>query len=176
MPGRKDEAVALPDGGYFATLMAWHGLHCVKRLHHYMYEDYYFPNLTDAERLLNEVHNSEISSFNYYPCYQYRLQRLLIVVYTDHCLDMIRQTIMCQGDTQLLTMKWIPEARIPTGNFSSPHKCVNWEKLNSWAASRRIAQLLKPGYLNHPTLGPAYPDGHGDRLGELVLGTPHSGV
>lgn len=86
----------------------------------------------------------------------------------DHCLDMLRQSIICQGDMQLLTMKWRQDGRIPTANFTSPHQCVNWDRLEAWATSRRIFNLMEPGYLNHPTLGPAYPDGHGDLIGEFL--------
>jgi len=86
---------------------------------------------------------------------------------------MLRQSVMCTGDTQLLTMKWASEGRIPTANFTTPHRCVNWPKLDSWAAGRRIDRLMEQGYLVHPTLGPAYPGGHGDIVGELgKLGDP----
>jgi hypothetical protein len=27
---------------------------------------------------------------------------------------------------------------------------------------------MEPGYLNHPSLGPAYLDGHGDLIGEFL--------
>lgn len=83
---------------------------------------------------------------------------------------MLRQSVMCQGDTQLLTMKWRTDGRVPTANFTMPHKCVNWEGLEDWAASRRISKLIDPGYLIHPTLGPAYPDGKGDKIGEFSTG------
>ncbi|EWG41476.1 hypothetical protein FVEG_03588 [Fusarium verticillioides 7600] len=143
IPGRKEQAIELQDGGYFATLNVYHNLHCIKRLHHYMYPDHYFLNITEEQKRANEYHN-------------------------HHCLDMLRQSIMCQGDMQLLTMKWRQDGRIPTANFTSPHRCVNWDRLESWATSRRIANLMEPGYLNHPTLGPAYPDGHGDLIGEFL--------
>ncbi|KAF5970473.1 hypothetical protein FBULB1_9670 [Fusarium bulbicola] len=143
IPGRKEQAIELPDGGYFATLNVYHNLHCIKRLHHYMYPDYYFPNITEEQKRANEYHN-------------------------HHCLDMVRQSIMCQGDMQLLTMKWRQDGRIPTANFTSPHQCVNWDRLEEWATSRRIVNLMEPGYLNHPTLGPAYPGGHGDLIGEFL--------
>ncbi|KAF4336149.1 hypothetical protein FBEOM_9992 [Fusarium beomiforme] len=141
--GRKEQAIELPDGGYFATLNVYHNLHFIKRLHHYMYPDYYFPNITQEQKRANEYHN-------------------------HHCLDMLRQSIMCQGDMQLLTMKWRPDGRIPTANFTSPHQCVNWDTLEKWASSRRIVNLMEPGYLIHPTLGPAYPEGHGDLIGEFL--------
>lgn len=80
---------------------------------------------------------------------------------------MLRQSVMCHGDTQLITMRWPKSARTPTGTFEMPHKCADWDQLEAWASLRRIGRLMEPGYLYHPTLGPAYPDGHGDPLGEL---------
>lgn len=29
IPGRKEQAIPLPDGGYFGTLNVYHNLHCV---------------------------------------------------------------------------------------------------------------------------------------------------
>ena len=64
--------VELGDGsGYYATLSAYHSLHCrstviykelgliavgVKRLHHLMYFDHYYPNKTDQESMLIRHH------------------------------------------------------------------------------------------------------------------------
>ncbi|SPQ23412.1 1bc153c3-b1e0-449e-8bc9-2e29dcdb6895 [Thermothielavioides terrestris] len=93
IPGRRSQAIPLPDGGYYGSLNVYHNLHCIKRLHHYMYPEYYFPNITQRQKEANEFHN-------------------------HHCLDMLRQSVMCQGDTQILTMMWTPDDRIPTANFS----------------------------------------------------------
>src|SRR3954452_17602613 len=41
--------VRLTDGsGAYAMLAVYHGLHCVERMHHVLYADHYYPNLTDA--------------------------------------------------------------------------------------------------------------------------------
>jgi hypothetical protein len=127
-----------------------------------MYRDHYYFNVTQHEIEALEYHNREFTFIA--QSHQYCLIRL-----TDHCLDMIRQSLMCQGDMQLLTMKWRTGGRIPTANFTMPHKCVNWDNLETWAADRRIKRLYEPGYLIHPTFGPAYPDGHGDPIGEFLV-------
>ena len=75
MPGRKDDSIPLPDGGYYASLYVYHNLHCIvsgrrngrlnavadaspqKRLQQHMYADHYFPNMTTKERHANEYHN-----------------------------------------------------------------------------------------------------------------------
>ncbi|GAW18401.1 hypothetical protein ANO14919_078760 [Xylariales sp. No.14919] len=52
-----DTIVQLSDGsGYFVTLAVYHGLHCVQRLHHYIYKDHYYGNLTDWEMFTLKRH------------------------------------------------------------------------------------------------------------------------
>jgi hypothetical protein len=56
MPG----LVKFGDGsGYYATLSAYHSLHCIKRLHHLMYFDHYYPGKTDQEAMLIKQHGGE---------------------------------------------------------------------------------------------------------------------
>ena len=38
-----------PRSGYYATLSVYHSLHCLKRLHHLMYFDHYYPDKTEQE-------------------------------------------------------------------------------------------------------------------------------
>ncbi|EED22273.1 conserved hypothetical protein [Talaromyces stipitatus ATCC 10500] len=50
-----DGVVKLGDGsGSYGTFAVFHGLHCVKRFHHYLYKDFYYPNMTklDSTKLL----------------------------------------------------------------------------------------------------------------------------
>ena len=124
-----------------------------------MYADHYFPNMTKKERHANEYHNRMDL------CLPYSFRPLTWMA--DHCLDMLRQSIQCAGDTSLLTMKWQKKDRIPTGNFTSSHTCVNWERLDHWAEDRWV-DVMKPGYLVHPTLGAAFPKGRGNRIGEAL--------
>lgn len=76
---RKDIGVAIPDGsGYVGTLNMWHEIHCIascpvlrlildvlsltllqKRLHQYMYQDYYFKNSTPRQKEKNRLHNGK---------------------------------------------------------------------------------------------------------------------
>ena len=73
-----------------------------------------------------------------------------------HCLDSLRQGIMCQGDTSLLTMRWGKMQAIPVANFSSPHQCVDWDRLDAWAEERSV-DVFEPGTLIHPVYGTSMP-------------------
>ena len=59
---------------------------------------------------------------------------------------------MCQGDTSLLTMRWGKQQAIPLANFSSPHQCVDWDRLDAWAQERSV-DVFQPGMLVHPKFG-----------------------
>jgi hypothetical protein len=105
-----------------------------------MYQDYYFANFT-AEQLEDNL------------------------MHTYHCIDLLRQSIMCQGDINLITLRWGQKQALPIGNTSSPHECVNWDGINGWAKERSIERALEPGYIKHPTFGTSIKGDFDGRLG-----------
>ncbi|KAI3324407.1 hypothetical protein HD806DRAFT_67567 [Xylariaceae sp. AK1471] len=138
--GRDNEPnVELPDGGHAGLLYVFHDLHCLKRLHQYMFQDYYFPDLDEEQRALNMQHNM-------------------------HCINQLRQSIMCHADTSVSSYYWVDYDRVPSLNNSELHQCVDFDKLYNWASERSV-DLLEPGYLVHPVRGVSFPDGKGSRLG-----------
>ncbi|KAI0123401.1 hypothetical protein BJ170DRAFT_107728 [Xylariales sp. AK1849] len=143
--GRLDTSVEVPEGGrYLGTLNVYHELHCLKRIHQFMYSDYYFPDISEHQKDVNRLHN-------------------------EHCIDFLRQSAMCHGDIGLITYSWHMDQLMPVANATS-HQCVNWDTLASWTHDRAV-DMMKPGWLMHPTRGPAYPDGQGDKIGAAE--SPH---
>lgn len=116
-----------------------------KRLYQYINADHYFPNLTEHDREMNKMHTGAGST------------SLLVNTKTDkdleHCLGTLRQGVMCHGDVSVMTMVWGKHSRIPLGDFSNPHQCVNFERLHAWAMQRAVTDALEPGVLVHPKLG-----------------------
>lgn len=54
--------VKLSDGsGYYMTMSVFHGLHCIQRLHHYIYHDHYYPNISEAEDFALKAHTGKTS-------------------------------------------------------------------------------------------------------------------
>ena len=45
----------------------------------------------------------------------------------EHCVDMIRQRIMCTADTGLITFRWIEGKKGPEPDFNTEHQCRNIE-------------------------------------------------
>ena len=59
---------------------------------------------------------------------------------------------MCRGDISLVTFNWVSSTRLPLADFSPPHECVNFEKINQWSREHAV-DALEPGLLHHPVLG-----------------------
>ena len=70
----------------------------------------------------------------------------------DHCLDNLRQLIMCKADVSLQTYDWLDNTPRPFANFKIEHDCYNWNALNDWAKERSF-DLYDNATLLHPTLG-----------------------
>lgn len=112
------------NGGYFVTLDVYHTLHCVNHLRKSYYSDYYQnPNPVAQQR-----------------------------EHFDHCIDLLRQTLMCHGDVALHPFEWIDDYRFPWPTEKTEHQCRSWDKLVAWSKEHSIANLEGP-ILSHPTLG-----------------------
>ena len=59
---------------------------------------------------------------------------------------------MCRGDISLVTFGWVSSTRLPLANFSRPHECVKFERINQWSKEHAV-DALEPGMLHHPVLG-----------------------
>jgi len=113
-------------GGYYVIPDVYHQLHCLKFLRRVIYKDYY------------------------------HLKNPFTPIHVDHCIDNLRQNLMCKGDVSLLTFSWVSDDRAPEPNFEIEHECVNWVKLDNWAKEHSF-DLFDEKLLVHPTLGPSFP-------------------
>lgn len=59
---------------------------------------------------------------------------------------------MCQGDMTLLTMYWQKSVVMPAANWSTPHVCADWSKIEDWSKEHAFDSAA-PGMLVHPELG-----------------------
>ena len=49
----------------------------------------------------------------------------------EHCVDYLRQGIMCHYDTGIIPDNWVRDSVQPTPNGNTRHKCVNWDVLQA---------------------------------------------
>lgn len=140
-----DTAVEIPEGGkYLGTLNVYHEIHCLKRLYQYMYPEYYFPDLSDAEKDFNRLHNGM------YAIHPIQSARALTCA-AAHCIEFLRQSALCHGDIGLILYSWHPDFTAPVANATS-HQCVDWDRLSDFTSDRSV-DMMKPGWLRHPTRG-----------------------
>ncbi|CRG88717.1 hypothetical protein PISL3812_05751 [Talaromyces islandicus] len=101
---------------YIAVAVGTHQLHCL----HFLWQDHhavFFPNTT--QRKQKEV-----------PALYER--------HYEHCVDYIRQSIMCNFDTSILSYDWVRDHQMPTPNSNVMHRCVDWEFVQGWFRERAV--------------------------------------
>lgn len=102
-------------GGYVATAIGTHQLHCL----HYIWQDHHRNYFPDVLRKTEEI--PELYERHY-----------------EHCVDYIRQSLMCNFDVGIVTYDWVLQHPNPTPNSNAMHKCVNWEVTQDWLKSRAV--------------------------------------
>ena len=70
----------------------------------------------------------------------------------EHCIEILRQSVMCRADTTLITFRWGHTVKLPQPDFTLEHTCADWNALMDWAAQHSI-NVFEEGMLVHPTLG-----------------------
>ncbi|KAF2026865.1 hypothetical protein EK21DRAFT_115363 [Setomelanomma holmii] len=123
-------------GNYLASLDVFHQLHCVDLLRKSLHRDYY-----------NEHEGSFAGSSEF-----------VVQGHLGHCIETLRQTIMCHGDVSLLTYNWVKGRDMPYPNFNTVHKCKKWDKLVAWNRDRDVTWQWELGN-EHQLSIPTKPSG-----------------
>ncbi|KUI57858.1 hypothetical protein VP1G_05200 [Cytospora mali] len=101
-------------GGYLAGLGVYHELHCLQRIRTYVHEYYYYPQMSDTERIILRHH-------------------------IDHCIQLLRSTVMCHGTTDFEVFFWGENSdELPEARSSAKRVCVKWDSLHNWSRSRFV--------------------------------------
>jgi hypothetical protein len=61
-------------------------------------------------------------------------------VHLDHCVDVLRQTLMCHGDSTRVIVDWSEQMQRIFSNFEQVHTCRNFTKLQQWTRQRSAAR------------------------------------
>ncbi|KAL8852519.1 MAG: hypothetical protein Q9221_002643 [Calogaya cf. arnoldii] len=101
-------------GGYMASVEALHQLHCLNMLRQATYEDFYKDKA--------EPWQDSPQTLRYH---------------LDHCIDNLRQKLMCDADAGILTYVWAKGHRMPFPDFSVQHKCRDFDALKNWVVDHQ---------------------------------------
>ncbi|KAF2178041.1 hypothetical protein K469DRAFT_696153 [Zopfia rhizophila CBS 207.26] len=108
--------VQIENGDYMGALGVWHQLHCLDALRRAVHFEYYSPSDDPDQRETDLVHY-------------------------DHCIEIIRRSVMCHADTAVYVAEWIGDSREPVSKelkSNAERMCVNWESLHNWVRSRAL--------------------------------------
>ncbi|KAF3405458.1 hypothetical protein DPV78_002509 [Talaromyces pinophilus] len=105
-------------GDYMASLEVTHQLHCVNFLRKAVWFNYpHYKDLSD----------------------EFRDPQPILETHLYHCLETLRQTIMCHADPGVVGYKFVRgRERRPFPDFNTPHKCRDWRGMIDWAYRHRV--------------------------------------
>lgn len=106
--GKEPElAVQHPEmpGRHITYLAVHHQLHCLNDLRRNVFANHYFPDGVPSGTHLDHV---------------------------QHCIDLIRQTLMCNANLDLITFNWWELTSNPQPDFHVNMKCRNWDVIEEY--------------------------------------------
>lgn len=67
-------------------------------------------------------------------------QELMKISILDHCLDQVRQALMCSADVSVVHYAWSDIVQGVRPRVDNQHTCRNYSKLLDWASERTIPE------------------------------------
>ncbi|ETN46244.1 uncharacterized protein HMPREF1541_00428 [Cyphellophora europaea CBS 101466] len=62
--------------------------------------------------------------------------------HVGHCMDMLRQALMCQPDTQVFGQYWIGDTDNAFVDFNTRHRCKNFWALKDWVTEHQMSEEM----------------------------------
>lgn len=59
----------------------------------------------------------------------------------DHCIDHLRQAIMCAGDVTTLSWAWVDDFNASVGYGTILHTCRDYSAIEEWARERYVEEF-----------------------------------
>jgi hypothetical protein len=68
------------------------------------------------------------------------LRILRLTIMADHCVEMLRQFVMCHADVGLVTAHWIEQRARPWPDFNTKHTCRNFDGIWQWTVVHQMPE------------------------------------
>ncbi|KAJ7449173.1 hypothetical protein FB451DRAFT_1410910 [Mycena latifolia] len=130
----KEEAARLPnkthaipgdDGHYIAELDVFHNLHCLNKITMALDPDYY------PDWRISTTNNWIPSQKN-------------ATDHVSHCVDWIRQSIMCNSDTSVIVWQWDNAKNKTAVQGNVAHTCRRFDKMQHWGKEHMLQNVCDP--------------------------------
>ncbi|KAL5386142.1 hypothetical protein DPSP01_004226 [Paraphaeosphaeria sporulosa] len=107
--------------GRLAAFEGFHYIHCLHNLWKTHYPEYY----TEEAKFATENREEWLE-------------------HVDHCVDMLRQKLVCDADPGLITYNWLENHYNPHPNFNVQHKCRDYNRLLDASARYGVEMSVLP--------------------------------
>jgi hypothetical protein len=67
-------------------------------------------------------------------------------MFRDHCIEMLRQKLMCTPDLNIYSYHWLDALDHPYTGLHTRHRCIDWDKFFEWS----MGKVVRHGILNKP--------------------------
>lgn len=118
-------------GGYPANVEGLHHLHCLNLVRQALYYNIDYYRSAGKGAFVNDD--------------------FILRHHVSHCLDIIRQQLMCTPNTALLGQIWwdrtAPKAFV---DFNTEHRCRNYDAIRDWAEKRQLPIKVPSDFLQPP--------------------------
>jgi len=102
-------------GGNMGSIEVFHQLHCLNMIRKFTYLKEY-PEIQKMQTTRPKFLRDHL----------------------DHCIEMIRQNLMCVADVGVISYDWISGWEVPFPDFNTYHKCRNFDAILDWTTSHRV--------------------------------------
>ncbi|KAJ7513185.1 hypothetical protein B0H11DRAFT_2268125 [Mycena galericulata] len=109
----KTHAIPGDEGHYIIGLDVFHSLHCLNQVRMALDPDYY------PEMRISTTNNRVPEQED-------------ITKHIGHCVDWLRQSIMCTGDTSVIVWQWHDSSNSSGPSAEIAHTCRKFDKLQDW--------------------------------------------
>ncbi|OTA99026.1 hypothetical protein M426DRAFT_325487 [Hypoxylon sp. CI-4A] len=114
----KTNRVKVNGGDNIASMGVYHHLHCLNNLRMVVHWDYY------KDKYVNTPYFSHFGTGH-----------------SDHCINALRQAVMCHANTAITTFEWVDEDNDLDGKvqrLETQTTCAKWDSVDNWARQRSL--------------------------------------
>jgi len=142
-------SVELPEEAeesYQAGIEVFHQLHCLDMIRKMTYMEYYIvqPEYEWMSSPMQRIHTGIplLSHLDFKPTTN--------LISTDHCIEMLRQKLMCDSDLHVYTYNWVDKANHGWPDFSTTQMCRNFDDVLRWGNEHHAYTSAIDGLLKKP--------------------------
>lgn len=115
------------DDQYIVELDVFHQLHCLNAIrktffperYRDSFEDYWLDDGSPPGRAGRNYTSTDAKHY-------------------DHCIDALRQSVMCHGDLATVYWRWLPPRNIPLPRLEITHTCRVFDRIRDWGKKHQI--------------------------------------